>query len=144
MHFYSLSKGGNWPRTEASGRRREIIPTSADAAANIHSYCNSEKHLNCRATLRVAMSSCLTHRKIPVERAAYFPCVQSSLNPPLKKSNTPSSECMAGDEMSLSGNLSERSLAYNYGRITGPLLLWQMIEGDLINLQIDIDRKSVV
>lgn len=89
------------------------------------------------------MSSCLTHRKIPVERAAFFPCVQSSLNPPLKKSNTPSSECMAGDEMSLSGNLSERSLAYNYGRITGPLLLWQMIEGDLINLQIDIKHPRV-
>lgn len=45
--------------------------------------------------------------------------------------------------MSLSGNLSERSLAYNYGRITGPLLLWQMIEGDLINLQIDIKHPRV-
>lgn len=45
--------------------------------------------------------------------------------------------------MSLSGNLSEWSLAYNYGRITGPLLLWQMIEGDLINLQIDIKQPRV-
>lgn len=89
------------------------------------------------------MSSCLTRKKILVERAADFPCVQSSLNPPLKKSNTPSSECMAGDEVSLSGNLSEWSLAYNYGRITGLLRLWQMIEGDLINLQIDIKHLRV-
>lgn len=50
---------------------------------------------------------------------------------------------MAGDEMSLSANLSEWSLVYNYGRITGPVLLWQMIEGDLINLQIDIKHPRV-
>lgn len=44
--------------------------------------------------------------------------------------------------MPLSSNLSKQSLVYNYERITGPLLLRQMIEGDLINLQIDIKHPE--
>lgn len=44
--------------------------------------------------------------------------------------------------MALSSNLSKQALVYNYEKITGPLLLWQMIEGDLINLQIDIKHQE--
>lgn len=49
---------------------------------------------------------------------------------------------MARDEMGLNGNLSRRPLVYNYDKTTGPLLLWQMIEGDLINLEIDIKHQE--
>ena len=34
------------------------------------------------------------------------------------------------------------SLVNNYDKTTGPLLPWQMIEGDLINLQIDIEHQE--
>lgn len=50
-------------------------------------------------------------------------------------------DCMARDEMDFSSNLSRRSPVYNYDKTKGPLLLWQMIEGDPINLQIDINHQ---
>lgn len=51
-------------------------------------------------------------------------------------------ERTARDEVGLSANLSRRSPVCNYDKTTGPLLLWQMIEGDLINLQIDIKHQE--
>lgn len=82
-------------------------------------------------------------REVPSSDELLLFLVPSNFNLPLKKCNCTSAiSCMARDEMGLSGNLSRRSLVYNYDKSTGPLLLWQMIEGDLINLQIDIKHQE--